>query len=103
VRSESLTWLQLLAPTLFVFGALYLLANIFPAASRWGRYLIFVTVWSVVFWYLKWRFETVLPTRGYWYEIGWVWFCFAIELLAIADQLILYLHVPANEQSQCGG
>src|SRR5262245_22484599 len=75
VRSESLTWLQLLAPTLFVFGALYLLANIFPVASRWGRYLIFVTVWSVVFWYLRWRFfETVLPTNGYWYEIGWVWF-----------------------------
>jgi cellulose synthase (UDP-forming) len=49
-------------------------------------------VWLVVAWYLHWRlFVTVLPAEGAWYEIGWLWLCFAIELLAIADQFILYL------------
>jgi len=46
----------------------------------------------VVGWYLQWRLAiSVLPAEGTWYEVGWVWVCFAIELLGIADQFILYL------------
>ena len=34
----------------------------------------------------------MLPAQGAWYEVGWVWFCFAIELLAIwSTRSILYL------------
>ena len=63
-----------------------------PVERGWARLSIFVTVWGVVLWYLHWRlFTTVLPAQGEWYEIGWIWLCFAIELLAIADQLILYV------------
>lgn len=63
-----------------------------PIARGWARPWIFVLVWLVVAWYLDWRlFATVLPAQGAWYEIGWIWLCFAIELLAIADQFILYV------------
>jgi cellulose synthase (UDP-forming) len=92
VRSESLTLLQLLAPTIFVLGAVYLLGSILPNRRGWARHSIFAVVWLVVAWYLHWRlFATVLPAKGSWYEVGWVWLCFAIELLAIADQFILYV------------
>jgi cellulose synthase (UDP-forming) len=92
LRSESLTLLQLLAPTIFVVGAIYLLGSLLPIKRGWARHSIFVVVWLVVAWYLHWRlFVTVLPATGAWYEVGWLWLCFAIELLAIADQFILYL------------
>jgi len=92
VRPESLTLLQLLAPTFFVLGAIYLLGSILPIARSWARWLIFAVVWLVGAWYLHWRlFATMLPATGAWYEIGWLWLVFAIELLAIADQLILYV------------
>jgi cellulose synthase (UDP-forming) len=92
LRSDSLNLLQLLAPTMFVVGAVYLLGSMLPIARGWARQSIFVVVWLVVAWYLHWRlFATVLPAKGAWYEIGWLWLCFAIELLAIADQLILYI------------
>jgi cellulose synthase (UDP-forming) len=92
VRAESLTLLQLLAPTIFVLGAVYLLGSMLPITQGWARYSVFAVVWSVVAWYLGWRlFVTVLPADGAWYEVGWVWFCSAVELLAILDQLILYV------------
>jgi cellulose synthase (UDP-forming) len=92
LHSESLTLLQLLAPTIFVLGAIYLLASLLPIKRGWARLAIFVVVWSVAAWYLHWRlFVTVLPAEGTWYEIGWLWLCFAIELLAVADQFILYV------------
>ena len=31
------------------------------------------------------------PVEGEWYESGWVYFCFAVEVLALFDALILYL------------
>ena len=92
MRAESLTLLQLLAPTIFVLGAVYLLGSMLPITQGWARYSVFAVVWSVVAWYLGWRlFVTVLPADGAWYEVGWVWFCSAVELLAILDQLILYV------------
>jgi cellulose synthase (UDP-forming) len=92
VRPESLTLLHLLAPTIFVLGAIYLLGSILPIARGWARYSVFAVVWLVVAWYLHWRlFVTMLPADGTWYEVGWLWLCFAIEVLSIFDQLILYV------------
>ncbi|MEA2984731.1 MAG: hypothetical protein QOD94_985 [Alphaproteobacteria bacterium] len=82
----------LIGPTLLVVGFVYLLGPLLPLKRGWARLLIFAGVWLVVARYLDWRlFETVLPARGAWYETGWVWLCFAIELLAITDQLLLYI------------
>ena len=92
MRPDSLSFLQLLAPTIFVLGAIYFLGSTLPIGRSWARHSIFVVVWLVVAWYLHWRlFTTVLPAEGARYEIGWLWLCFSIELLAIADQFILYL------------
>ena len=33
----------------------------------------------------------MLPAHGAWREVGWVWFCFAIEIFALFDAFILYL------------
>lgn len=89
---NTLTFAQLIAPALFVLGALYVVASMLPMTRPWARAAVFVVVWSIVAWYLRWRlFATVLPADGPWYEIGWIWLCFAIELLATADQLILYI------------
>ena len=84
--------LEVLAPLMFVVGAIYVLGPVLPIARPWPRILVFATVWVVVGWYLHWRlFTTVLPADGPWYELGWIWFCFTVELLAIGDALILYI------------
>src|SRR5262245_14887436 len=84
--------MQLVGPTLFVIGAVYLLGPMLPLQRPWARLLIFAAVWLVVARYLHWRFfETVLPARGEWYEVGWIYICFTVELLALADQLLLYV------------
>jgi cellulose synthase (UDP-forming) len=90
--TDALSILELLGPMLLVIGAVYLLGPLLPLKQAWARRLIFVAVWLVVARYLDWRFfETVQPARGAWYEIGWIWLCFAVELLAVADQLLLYI------------
>ena len=77
---------------MFVLGAVYLLSPLLPLSRTWARGLVFVIVWSVIARYLDWRlFTTVLPVEGEWYEVGWVYFCFAVEVLALFDALILYL------------
>jgi cellulose synthase (UDP-forming) len=84
--------LEVLAPVMIVVGALYILGPVLPIVRPWARILVFATVWTVVGWYLHWRFfTTVLPADGPWYELGWIWFCFTVELLAIGDALILYI------------
>lgn len=84
--------LQVLAPLMFVAGAIYVLGPTLPIARTWVRVLVFMTVWSLVLRYLDWRiFTTVLPADGAWYELGWVYFCFAVEMFAYGDALILYL------------
>jgi cellulose synthase (UDP-forming) len=89
---EALTLVQLLAPTLFVCGVIYTLGPTLPISKTWARALVFVAVWLIVAHYLAWRlFVTVLPASGTWYEVGWVWFCYAIEHFATFDALILYL------------
>jgi cellulose synthase (UDP-forming) len=88
----SLPYFELMAPLSFVFGAVVLLGPLLPLSRTWARGLIFVAVWLVIARYVEWRLlETVIPADGEWYEVGWVWFCFAVEVLALFDALILYL------------
>jgi cellulose synthase (UDP-forming) len=88
----TLSTLQLLAPILFVIGTIYVLAPALPLSQSWARWVPFAAVWIVTARYAWWRLIiTVLPAHGAWYEIGWVWFCYAVELLALGDALILYL------------
>ena len=89
---EALSLTQLIAPVLFVVGAIYLFGPMLPLTRNWARALVLIIVWLVIARYLEWRlFDTVMPVHGEWYEIGWVWFCFTIELLALLDAAILYL------------
>jgi cellulose synthase (UDP-forming) len=90
--AEGLTLLQLLAPTLFIVAALYLIGPVLPMSRPWARFAVFGTVWLTVARYAEWRlFVTVLPAQGSWHEVAWVWFCYAVELFALGDALILYL------------
>ena len=69
-----------------------MLSPILPLSRPWARGLVFVAVWLVIARYLDWRiFSTVVPATGEWYEVGWVYFCFAVEVLALFDAFILYL------------
>ena len=89
---DGLPYLELVGPLIFVLGTVYLLGPLLPLSRTWARGLVFVTVWSVILRYLDWRlFDTVLPAEGGWYEVGWVYFCFSVELLALFDALVLYL------------
>lgn len=77
---------------MFVLGAIYLLGPNLPLSRTWARVAVFAAVWLVIARYLDWRlFITVLPVRGAWYQVGWVWICFTVEMLALADALILYI------------
>jgi cellulose synthase (UDP-forming) len=92
VKAEALPYFELLWPLMFVFGAIYLLSPMLPLSRTWARALVFAVVWFIIGRYLDWRlFTTVLPVEGEWYEVGWVWFCFAVEMLSLFDALILYL------------
>jgi cellulose synthase (UDP-forming) len=92
VRADALPLVQLLAPILFVVGAVYLLGPMLPLTRTWARVAVFATVWLVIARYLDWRLlTTVLPAKGAWYEVAWVWICFTIEMLALADAFILYI------------
>ena len=92
MRPENLPLLQLVGPLLFVIGGIYVFAPTLPMTRRWARGLVFAAVWLIIARYVSWRvFTTVLPAHGAWQEVGWVWFCFAIEILALFDALILYL------------
>ncbi len=92
MQPDTLPVLELIAPSLFVLGAIWMLGPVLPMARPWARLAVFITVWLIVARYIDWRiFTTVLPAEGPWYKVGWIWFCLAIELLAFADQFILYL------------
>jgi cellulose synthase (UDP-forming) len=92
VGADALPVVQLFAPIEFVLGVIYLLGPTLPLSRTWARAAVFTGVWLIIARYLDWRlFSTVLPARGAWYEVGWVWVCFTIELLALADALILYI------------
>jgi cellulose synthase (UDP-forming) len=89
---EGLPYVELLSPLIFVLATIYVLGPVLPLSNSWARASVFVLVWLVVVRYLSWRlFSTVLPADGDWYEIGWVYFCFTVETLALFDAFILYL------------
>src|SRR3984885_10635479 len=89
---EGLPYLELLSPLIFVLAGIYLLGPMLPLSRSWARTSVFVVVWLVVARYLSWRFlSTVLPADGDWYEVGWLYFWFAVEALAPFDSFILYL------------
>ncbi len=89
---EGLPYHQLFAPLILVLGIVYLLGPTLPLARPWARSLIFVAVWLVIARYLEWRlFVTVIPADGEWYEVGWVYFCFGVEALALFDAFVLYV------------
>ena len=92
MNAEDFPFLSFIAPLTFVFGAIYLFGPVLTLSGSWPRMLVFGIVWLVIVRYLDWRlFTTVMPADGEWYEVGWVWFCFAVEILALFDALILYL------------
>jgi cellulose synthase (UDP-forming) len=92
MNAEALPIFELLGPLLFVIGAIYVLGPMLPLSRPWARKILFTIVWLVIVRYLNWRlFETVMPVTGEWYQVGWVWTCFFIEILALGDALILYL------------
>jgi cellulose synthase (UDP-forming) len=92
LQPDQLPFIALIAPTMFVVGAIYVLAPMLPLSRAWARAAVFGIVWLVVGRYQIWRlFDTVLPADGEWYEIAWVWFCYAAELFALLDAFILYL------------
>ena len=91
MNSDTLTFAQFLAPTLFVIGAVLLLGPTLPMARPWARAIIFTAVWFIVARYEVWRLTvTVWPASGTWYQVSWVWFCYAVELFATGDAFILY-------------
>jgi cellulose synthase (UDP-forming) len=90
--ADGLPIAQLFAPTMLVVGAIYLLGPTLPLSQSWARLAVFAVVWLIIARYFDWRlFNTVLPAQGRWYEVGWVWLCFIIEALALADALFLYV------------
>jgi cellulose synthase (UDP-forming) len=75
---EGFPYSELLSPLIFVLGTIYALGPMLPLSRPWARGFIFVAVWVVIARYLDWRiFTTVVPAAGEWYEVGWVYFCFA--------------------------
>jgi cellulose synthase (UDP-forming) len=92
MNAEALPIFELLGPLIFVISSIYVLSPMLPLSRSWARILVFVIVWLVIARYLDWRlFTTVIPVTGEWYQVGWVWFCFVVEALALFDALILYL------------
>ncbi len=92
MHADTLPLIEVFAPTAFVLGTVYLLGPNLPLSRTWARATVFAAVWLIIGRYLNWRlFSTVLPAQGAWYEIAWVWICFTVELLALADAAILYI------------
>jgi cellulose synthase (UDP-forming) len=89
---DTASFIQLLAPTIFVVGAIFTLGPTLPISRSWARLFIFAAVWAIAGRYHSWRlFVTILPAHGAWYEVGWVWFCYVVELFATWDALVLYI------------
>ncbi len=90
--AETYTYWELAAPTVFVIATVYLAGSTLPMAQPWARAGIVALVGLILARYVTWRvFDTVLPARGAWYEVGWIWLCLVIELLALLDASVLFL------------
>ena len=98
--AEALPFFELLSPLMVVIGTIYLLSPTPPTVPSLGtRAGLCGGVAQVIARYLDWRlFTTVMPVKGEWYQVSWVWFCFVVEILALFDALILYLAFFANQR-----
>ena len=84
--------LEALAPLMLVVGAIYLAGPLLDMSRSSNRLLVLALVGFFVIRYIEWRVTaTIFPAAGAWYEIAWVWLCFAIEMFAYFDAVILYL------------
>ena len=99
----NLSPLELLAPTAFVLALIYLLGPLLPwrAAGRGFRSSSPSGWWSPGI--CTGGCSRRAAGAGEWYEIGWIWLCFAIELLAIADPAHPLRHIPAHDRPPCRG
>jgi cellulose synthase (UDP-forming) len=92
VLVDTLSSWELAAPTLFVIATVYLVGPLLPLTRFWARALVLAIVGIFLARYMTWRLiDTVLPAQGAWYEVGWIWFCLAVEWLSLLDISILYL------------
>jgi cellulose synthase (UDP-forming) len=92
VWPDTFTFWELAAPTLLVLGLVYIAGPLLPMTRPWARAVVVAFVGLILLRYVTWRVvDTVWPATGTWYEVGWIWFCLAIELLALADVSILLL------------
>jgi hypothetical protein len=81
MHADGLPFAELFAPVVLILGAAYLLGPTLPLSRPAARLAVFAIVWLVIVRYLSWRiFSTVLPAHGTWYEVGWIWLCFSVEL-----------------------
>ncbi|ACP23227.1 UDP-forming cellulose synthase catalytic subunit (plasmid) [Sinorhizobium fredii NGR234] len=80
-----------LAPTLLVIAFFLLGPSNWSRRRSWARALTCAFVAAVALRYMLWRFtETVLPYPNDGANFYWVWFVFAVELLAFSE-VVLFL------------
>ena len=89
---EGLPYLELLSPLIFVLATIYVLGPCCRSLVRGRAHrslsscgLSSRAISPGVF------SRPSCPRNGDWYEVGWVYFCFAVEALALFDAFILYL------------
>ena len=88
---EGAEWSLLLAPLFIVLGLIYVMPGAVSMRRPLARWTVVAVVWTVAARYLWWRgTQTLILDQGG-FETAWSVGCFVIELLAIADGVLLYL------------
>lgn len=81
--------MEALGPGLLVSAFFLILVLNWPRQRTWTRAITCAFVLAVALRYLWWRFDkTVLPQPNDGFDFYWVWFLFAIEILAFSDILV---------------
>ena len=84
--------IQTLGPGLLVSAFFLIFVLGWPRQRSWARGITCAFVFAVALRYLWWRFDrTVLPQPNDGFAFYWVWFLFAIELLAFLDILVFLI------------
>ena len=86
---EGAPWATILAPALIVVGVVGLLPGLIPMRRRWARVLVVAMICLAMARYLTWRAGDTLILDGW--GAPWSLFCFAVELLAMWDGMLLFL------------
>jgi cellulose synthase (UDP-forming) len=88
-EKRMVQYLVALAPTLLVIAFFLFFPFNWPRKRTWTRAVTCAVVFAIALRYLYWRFtESVLPYPNDGVNFYWVWFLFAVELLAFADILL---------------